>query len=174
MPDINASTDLYWAVRHAVSAVRFDGRLRVLVTGSRNWDHQDPVEAVLFGVAAVAGGTVHLTDGKAPGLDDMAHVLSVWHMAEKGWTTHREPANWFDGWRTSGRNPGHERNQKMVDQGHHITFGFPDPVRSPGTWDCMRRSDAEGIPTYFVTNRAGVWALEKYSPLRAKSPQSGF
>lgn len=175
LSDIDATTDLYWAVRDAVSTIRRDGKLRVLVTGSRKWEQQAPVEAMLFGVAAIVGdGKAHLTDGAAPGLDDMAHVLSVWHMAAKGWTTHREPANWFAGWRSSGRNPGHERNQKMVDLGHDVCFGFPDPVVSPGTWDCLKRAHLEGIATFFVTNRSGKWALEKYNPLRAKSPQEMF
>jgi hypothetical protein len=44
---------------------------------------------------------------------------------------------------------GHYRNQQMVDAGATICFAFPLDG-SVGTWDCVRRARAAGIPVRII------------------------
>ena len=48
-------------------------------------------------------------------------------------------------WSTHGRAAGPIRNQQMVDRGADICLAFPTSS-SIGTWDCVRRAKAAGIP----------------------------
>lgn len=145
-------------------------RNRVLVTGWRFWPekYKLAVDAPLRGIGAAIYGSLHITEGGAPGLDTWSRMLAV----TVGWTYETVPADWFEGWRSSGRNPGHERNQKMVDLGHHLCIGWPNPSggRSAGTRDCMQRAHDAGIPTFVVKPKRvrGVgssWGISLYNPI---------
>lgn len=143
--DIEMYRPLYLEARQLV--VKPAGsRLRLLVTGGRTYNDELAVEAVMRGLSKTYG-PLHITDGQCVkgGLDDLAHKFAVYH----GWGTERVPADWFAGWQRSGVNPGHVRNQAMVDMGHDLCVGWPEP-ESKGTWDCMNRALAAHIPTYCV------------------------
>lgn len=68
------------------------------------------------------------------------------------WATHpsaRERNVWHDpfpaNWKELGKRAGPVRNQRMVDAGADVCLAFPT-VESRGTWDCVRRVEAAGIP----------------------------
>lgn len=186
-PDPKPYQRLYNQVRSETRRLAQDSYcnpFKLLVTGSREWDDVTCVEAVLYGINGYImslGRSAHLTEGACTsgGADLIAYLTVEMNLMMAGhrWTTERVPAQWFDNWRVTGRNPGHERNQAMVDKGHDMCVGFPDPRRSPGTEDCMRRAHAAGIRTYLVRNvpRQG-WGLYRYPAPTGSEPtdQDGF
>lgn len=119
--------------------------MRVLVTGSRDWEDQETVRAVMGRLPIMSRmvhgdqETVRVVDGEQvrTGLDRMAAriCLEFWHVPEP------HPADWAQ-W---GKSAGPRRNQEMVDRGADLCVAFPLPG-SVGTWDCMRRATAAGIP----------------------------
>jgi hypothetical protein len=107
---------------------------RIIVSGSRDWDNQDPVLAYLESLPE--GSTV--IEGGAPGLDRLVrndilrfglplHVVTYW-------------ANW--NW--LGKAAGGDRNQRMVDDGADEAAVFPLP-QSRGTHDLARRAESADI-----------------------------
>lgn len=106
--------------------------MRVLVTGSRDWDDELAIRHALF---TLPQDTV-IVHGDAPGADRMAQRLA----REFGFADEPHPAKW----RTLGKSAGPIRNQEMVDLGADICFAFPGP-ESVGTWDCVRRAQKAGI-----------------------------
>jgi hypothetical protein len=48
-------------------------------------------------------------------------------------------------WSSFGELAGPMRNQAMVDTGVDICLAFP-LLGSRGTWDCVRRAQASGVP----------------------------
>jgi hypothetical protein len=150
--------------------------LRILGTGSRDWRDRDIIRGALLDVLGefttigapvlIVGGQVSRDKqtGERYGAD---HLLeAVWtEIAQErpGWLTKPEvhPARWHDPCRPEcepdhrrpGRNggastcpaQGNYRNQHMVDLGARICLAFPLPS-SRGTYDCMARAEAAGIP----------------------------
>ena len=51
-------------------------------------------------------------------------------------------------WEGNGRRAGPIRNQWMVNAGADVCLAFP-LAGSVGTWDCVRRARAAGIPVEF-------------------------
>lgn len=119
---------------------------RILITGSRHWDDPTPIADALTQAWEDLGrpGQVTLVHGDCPtgGADRLAATQAT----QRGWAVEAHPADWD----THGRAAGPLRNQKMVDLGADITLAFPGP-NSRGTWDCIRRAQAEGIPVRTVT-----------------------
>lgn len=114
---------------------------RVLVTGSR--EHRDAplICQALMAELRVARRLMRpmvVIHGAAKGLDTIAHC---WAIGADRTTPDPHPANW-----AAGKQAGHVRNQKMVDLGADVCLAFPLPG-STGTWDCVRRAKAAGIPT---------------------------
>lgn len=113
---------------------------RVLVTGSREYDAPGVV-AYRLGLEAIYADSVGLPmvviHGAARGADKYAHD---WAELARGVTPDPHPANW-----RTGNLAGHVRNQVMVDLGADVCLAFPRPG-STGTWDCIRRAKAAGIP----------------------------
>ena len=116
--------------------------MRILITGSRDWKGVADIVNAIWEYAMnpnsdVIAGTV-IVHGDCPtGADNIAD-----HMAnELGITVERHPANWA----LYGKSAGPLRNQEMVDLGADICLAFPLP-ESRGTWDCIRRARAAGIP----------------------------
>jgi hypothetical protein len=122
--------------------------MRILVTGSRDWPDRDVVREAL--VDAI-GGThpVTLVVGDCPtGADRAAtDVWRYWASVHPDWYL---PAEVYRAdWRTEGKVAGPNRNQRMVDAGVDVCLAFPlDGSR--GTWDCVRRARAAGIPVRLV------------------------
>lgn len=140
---------------------------RVIVTGSRKWPSQDLVWEALGMVCCERlpdGGTLTVVHGACPtGADYFAHT---WFdlPTEPEYVTVEEPhpADWdacsVDCAHAPHRNrsgrmycpvAGHRRNRHMVWLGADLVLAFPLPgprTRSRGTWDCVKRAQAAGIP----------------------------
>ena len=125
---------------------------RILVTGSRAWTARPPVSFALAAAAIHYGGshncTVTLVHGGARGLDLLAaDIVTRWNQrwggGTTGWVIEEHPADWA----TCGKAAGGIRNQRMVDLGADACLAFPLPG-SRGTWDCVRRAEAAGIPVH--------------------------
>lgn len=92
--------------------------MRILVTGSRDWDDYETIEDALD---IAAGDTYYrditLVSGACPtGADQTAEVIGVaW-----GWTIERHPADWD----THGKRAGFLRNAEMVALGADICLAF--------------------------------------------------
>lgn len=112
--------------------------MRVLITGSRHWQHKGMVKrAILQSEATViihggASGADAIADsvGKALGLE----VISC-------------PANWRD----HGRSAGPRRNQAMLDDHRpDLVLAFPLPD-SRGTWDMVDRAKNACVPVRIIS-----------------------
>ncbi|WPH57818.1 putative chromosome segregation protein [Mycobacterium phage WXIN] len=113
---------------------------RVLITGSRRLLAGMGLESSLgleLLYADALGLPLVVIHGAAPGADTLAHE---WAELIDGVTPDPHPANW-----RAGKQAGHVRNQVMVDHGADVCLAFPLPG-STGTWDCVRRAEAAGIP----------------------------
>jgi len=116
--------------------------MRVLITGSRDWDDYTQIERVLArfepGTTIVHGGNgrwdrvrrIHV------GADRLAGIAGQ----KLGFQVEVFPAAWS----TYGKRAGMIRNQKMVDAGADLVLAFP-LESSVGTFDCMRRAERAGI-----------------------------
>ena len=107
--------------------------MRVIVTGSRHWTDVAEVEWAL----RLLPSDAVIVHGAARGLDTIAAAVAV----RLGLRVEEHPADW----NRLGVKAGPIRNQAMVDSGADACLAFPES-RSIGTWDCVRRADAAGIP----------------------------
>lgn len=130
---------------------------RILITGSRAWDDKLAIYVTIKQFHRPDSVIVH---GHCPtGADALADSLC----RDIEWNYERHPAKWDKpcGPECShmkcssyNRSPyyacaGHVRNQKMVDLGADICLAFIMPG-SRGTWDCLGRAEAAGIPVVKV------------------------
>lgn len=121
--------------------------MRVLVTGSRHWTDTGAIQEQVVKLAERHPGPMVLVHGgqvsRNPenrsryGADYLAAMIAT----RLGWVTEEFPAEWD----RFGRSAGPIRNQMMVDHGADLCLVFPMPD-SRGTWDCVRRAKAAGIP----------------------------
>lgn len=147
--------------------------MRLLVTGSRyaGSEHYDLIrqhlaeaarvgnllpystaDNMIAGLSEGGGRVVTLISGHCHtgGVDLIAETLAeLWN-----WDVERYPADW-----TQGHRGGPIRNARMVATGADQCVAFPAPG-STGTWDCVRKAVAAGIPTH-------VYQLP---PTRSSSP----
>lgn len=123
-------------------------QIRVLVTGSRDWDDEDVVWDALLDTwhdATQIVGLDHLlivVHGACPrGADQMAHR---WAQSQRfhGESVRPElhPANWEQ----HGKRAGFLRNQAMVDLGADICLGFIKD-NSRGASHTAERAEAAGV-----------------------------
>lgn len=118
--------------------------MRILVTGSRDWDDEHLVFKALDTYAKPLGGDpldeVVIVHGACPtGADAMAQ-----RWAElRGIKTEPHPADWGKYHRAAGP----RRNQEMVDSGADYCIAFPMP-NSRGTKDCAGKAYKAGIPLF--------------------------
>lgn len=118
---------------------------RVLITGSRNLDDMALVSTVLDRQLLVHGALV-VVEGGATGADLLARI---WAGTHDEVLLEEHPADWT----LHGKRAGPIRNQEMVDAGADVCLAFPMPD-SKGTFDCMRKAEAAGIPVIDCTWRA--------------------
>lgn len=120
--------------------------MRVLVTGSRNWQHADVIYSALEAEHASArsrGERLTVVHGLCPqGADAMAddwarYGTSFGFGVER--ETHRAE------WEKYGKPAGFIRNQEMVDLGADVCLAFCRDDSS-GTMDCVNRAAKAGIP----------------------------
>lgn len=114
--------------------------MKVLVTGSRDWDDEAAIRRAL--VDSHATIVVH-GDNRA-GADAIAKRIAT----QLGLEVRSYPARW----NRYGLSAGPKRNQEMLDKEHKpllgdvidVVLAFPW-VRSFGTWDMMDRAEAVGL-----------------------------
>jgi hypothetical protein len=117
--------------------------VRVLITGSRDWDDWETLNAALL--AEVDGGHLSVVHGGARGADQMAGAWARKH----GLTEEVFPAQWS----THGRRAGFVRNAQMVDTMPDVCLAF---IRngSRGATMTADLAEAAGIPTRRYTQEA--------------------
>lgn len=114
--------------------------MRILITGSRDWDDEQLIEDALeFWSELATGQQTTLISGACPtGADAIAEKL-----AERwGWTIERHPADWS----THGKRAGYLRNKEMVDSKPDLCVGFVKN-NSRGATMTLRLAEEAGIPT---------------------------
>jgi hypothetical protein len=122
---------------------------RVLVTGSRTWEHAEHVTSALEAVRADCAGQgqrLTVVHGACPrGADAIADAWAIAHHSE-GVRVERHPADWD----RIGRRAGFRRNSLMVAAGADLCLAF---IRdeSTGATHCADRAEAAGIPVHRVT-----------------------
>lgn len=114
--------------------------MRIVVTGSRYWVHDDPAVYAALWKVFHEHGPFELRHGAcATGADALA---ATWfRVAGKfvGCTELRFPANW-----ERGPQAGPERNERMIEAGADLVLAFPLPEDS-GTQHTMRLAREAGI-----------------------------
>lgn len=131
--------------------------IRILVTGSRHQQDQTPVRQAIFEwllyryrgelargpfdraaeLSYSGPDQVLLVHGGARGVDALAAEVA----REHEWKVESYPAEDFGSWPGCGP----RRNAHMVSLGADVCLAFPGP-NSRGTWDCVRKAQAAGIP----------------------------
>ena len=91
--------------------------MRILVTGSRDWDDAKQVSDALLDATKDICEPITLVSGACPtGADKFAEdYAKLW-----GWTIERYPADW----NTYGRSAGPIRNKVMVESNPDICLAF--------------------------------------------------
>lgn len=109
--------------------------MRILVTGSRDWDDRRLLEAVL---RRYATGMVTIVEGGARGADSLAAALAE----EEGWDVETYPAHW----EKYGKSAGYIRNMEMVEYGADLCVAFIKN-NSKGATMCADLAEKAGIRT---------------------------
>jgi hypothetical protein len=122
--------------------------VRILVTGSPDWDDEAGVRNALTELSAGHPGPHTLVHGACPtGTDALADRIA----ADLGFTVERHPARW----RRYGRSAGYRRNAAMVVLGAEVCLAF---IRdgSPGASMTARLAEEARIPVrrHTTTSRA--------------------
>lgn len=110
--------------------------LRVIVTGSRRVTGCAQLNERLGQLPV----NVILKHGDQYGIDHEAAAIG----RARGWKVLPFPYK-----KELGKAGGPARNQDMVDSGADLCLAFPDD-RSIGTWDCVQRAKAAGIPVEVI------------------------
>lgn len=139
--------------------------LRVIVTGSRDWNDEPAVARELRRIWwGIDQGPMIVVHGAAGGADTMA-VRWVNRMRALGFTQVSHEAHRAR-WEILGKRAGHVRNGEMVAAGADKLIGFPVRCRLPGcahrpahdthgTADCMQQGRDAGIPVKRVPGYRG-------------------
>jgi hypothetical protein len=114
--------------------------MRILVTGSREWDRPLPIAVALL-VHSGAPEEATLISGCARGADQMAEEAAL----AFGWEVEHHPADWAK----HGKRAGYIRNQEMVDSGADLCIAFTRGG-SNGTSHCGTAAENAGIPTIWI------------------------
>lgn len=116
--------------------------MRILVTGSREWDDMDSIEAAINAVLLETQSRprdVFLIHGGARGADTWAGRVAK----KLGLREIIMPANW----EAYGKAAGPLRNNWMLDLEPNIVLAFhPDLKSSRGTRHCVEQARRRGIP----------------------------
>jgi len=114
--------------------------MRILVTGSREWDNTATIHAVLDELLAGPHDQLPiLVHGAARGAD----TIAADHWKSFGLPDEPHPANWN---RYPKRSAGHIRNAQMVQLGADLCLAFI-LNNSRGATGCAALAKAAGIPT---------------------------
>lgn len=109
--------------------------MRVIVTGSRDWDDARTIRIAL---ARFHGPDTVLVHGACPtGADAIADAFG----REMGWTVEPHPADW-DRWKKSA---GPRRNREMAELGGDVCLAF-HRNNSRGTQNMINNCEKNSIP----------------------------
>lgn len=111
--------------------------MRVIITGSRFWEHGGHVFNILDHLKTAHGDDLTVVHGACPTGADW--YTEVW-CRRNDHTPVRFPAEWGK----HRRGAGPIRNRDMVNAGADLVIAFPNPV-SEGTWHCMDTAAKAGI-----------------------------
>lgn len=112
--------------------------MRILVTGSRDWDDVVTLEEAIL-VARAPGSVTTIVHGGCPtGADRLADDMAVSY----GFTREVHPAKWS----LNGKAAGFIRNREMVDLGAAVCVAFIKNG-SRGASHTARLAEEAGIPT---------------------------
>ncbi len=114
--------------------------MRVLFTGSRNWEDSEPVGAIINALPSDAI-VIH---GAARGLDTIAGRLA----RNRYLTVESYPADWS----RYGKSAGIRRNEYMASLGAHMCFAFP-LQGSKGTKHMIAHARSLHIPVFIYDFR---------------------
>jgi hypothetical protein len=133
--------------------------VRILVTGSRDWDDEAGVRAALTEVTAGRPGPHVVVHGACPtGGDNLADRVA----AELGLTVERHPARW----RRYGRYAGYRRNAEMVALGAEVCLAFIRDA-SPGASMTARLAEEARIPVRRYLSHSTPTTSAHATPARA-------
>lgn len=113
--------------------------MRILVTGSRDWDKPEFIEKILGGYRELIPAPMLVVGACPSGADRYAEEIwsDQWQLPIE-----RHPADW-ESW---GKSAGPRRNQQMVNLGADLCLAFLKDG-SRGTTDCGNKAILAGIPT---------------------------
>lgn len=119
-------------------------RMRILITGSRDWEDRYLILNVLIGLPRELDDsrTVLVSGGCPTGADKYAEDVAQW----LGWQIERHPADWT----THGKAAGPIRNKQMVDSGPDICLAFIKD-NSKGASGTATMAEKAGIKTLRFT-----------------------
>jgi len=147
-----------------------DGPIRIMVTGSRDWQDTGRLADALSWAARTAhtqypGRRLELVHGAADGADTMA--ATYWQHHNMG-TVQAHPVTDIM-WRKEGRGAGHARNARMVTTTPHVVLAF-DRNGSPGTQSAIQQARQAGLPVYVFHDTDGVTSHTHYPPRPSDTP----
>ncbi len=127
--------------------------MRVLVSGSRDWQEAFAIWTFLDGLEAredLAGEPLIVIQGGAKGAD---RVAAEWTWVRSDHSNHPE---FKADWNKHGKAAGPIRNQQMLDEGKpDLVLAFKDnfnwKLDKGGTEDMVKRAKAAGVPTYVIS-----------------------
>jgi hypothetical protein len=95
--------------------------VRVLVTGSRDWENAQLIYETMLGIHIKAESQPVLVSGHCPtGADAIAEQIAVY----LSWPVERHPAKWEQPDGSIDKRAGFVRNKEMVDAGADICIAF--------------------------------------------------
>lgn len=119
--------------------------MKVIICGSRYLKDFD----VVANAVRASGFAIHeVVSGGAAGADRLGEEWAVKAELPGGFKV------FLPRWNAQGPKAGPLRNQEMVDYADAV-IAIPCP-KSRGTWDCVRRAQAKGIPVYIHREALGT------------------
>lgn len=118
--------------------------IRILVTGSRNWNNVGLIWDVIDDLDTLHGSDHVLVSGACPlGADAIAETAA----REFGWEVERHPANW-----SQGKRAGFIRNEEMVNLGADLCIAFVKFCRNHRE----RHGSHGSMHTVMLAEQAGI------------------
>lgn len=128
--------------------------MRVLVTGSRDWDIKFKIDMILneiYALADVLESSLTIVHGACPTGAD--HIADQWAHEREDVKVEHWPAKW----ELYGKAAGPRRNEAMVDAGADLCVAFLKDG-STGTRQTIALARTAKIPTFVIDYGGGDYA----------------